>query len=160
MAANRVGVRRGEGFVVKPPAFVTVGVPVTDDRGQGGEQAVGGFVLLREIGFGFEIAEQRAAGAHDIHRVGMRGNPLKRGAQFRRQAAQPFEFDDVGVEFGPGGQAAFEQQPGDFLEARPLREGFDIVAAVAQPGTSLAHGAQRRGAGHLAAQSGAVGGFS
>ena len=54
-------------------AFVGEAVPVGHDRREGGEQAVGDVALLVEAQLRFQGAEDRGAGAHHVHRVGVLG---------------------------------------------------------------------------------------
>ena len=70
---------------VDADTVVAVTVPVADNRGEDCEHAFDLVLLLVEIRFRFQIAQHRAAGAHDIHGMGAGGNALERVLHCRRQ---------------------------------------------------------------------------
>ncbi len=65
------------GHTLDALAFAAEAIPVAHDRRERGQQAVGLVVLLGKDFLGFQVAQERAAGAHDVHRVGVGGDALQ-----------------------------------------------------------------------------------
>ena len=121
--------------------------PVQQHRRERREQPVSHVELARKIAFGLEVAEQGAAGAQNVHRMGVARDGFQRRLERIGQPAQALEALHVGIELGLRRQAAVMQQVGHFLEPGVLRQVVDVVAPVGEAGAFLADGADRRFAG-------------
>ena len=153
MPADGVGIALG----VDAHTVLRVAPPVSDDGRKNGEQAVGHVLLLGKIGFGFQIAQHRAAGAHHIHGMGAGRNAFQYFAQWRRQFTQALELGLICRQPGRRGQlAAMQQQIGDFLEAGIGRQIAHVITAIGQSRAFLADRTQTGFASDLAAQPGAA----
>ena len=144
------------GHAVDALAVVAEAVPVAHDRRERGQQAIGHVALHAEVFFGFDIAQERATGAHHVHRVCVSGDALQHFFQRLRQVAQLAQLGAVGRQLGFGRQLAVQQQVGNFFKLRIGGQFAHVVAAIGQAGTRLAHGRQCGLPGHLATQAGAT----
>ena len=114
-------------------------VPVEQDAGEGGQQSVGNLLLVLEITFRLEIAEHRAAGAQNIHRMRVGGNHLEHLAQGLRQLAQGHQTLFVGLELLQRRQLAVVQKVRNLLEGRVFGEIIDVVSTIGQPSALFAN---------------------
>ncbi len=110
-------------------------MPVHQHRTEAGQHPVDqifrhGFAV--RFRFLFACAEHRAAGAHHVHRVRIRGDRLQCLPHRLRQAAQRFQLGPVGLELGGVRQCAVDQQMRDLLELGLVGEIQDVVAAIVQ----------------------------
>ena len=144
------------GHAVDALAVVAEAIPVAHDRRERGQQAVGLVALLGEVFLRFDVAQERATGAHHVHRVGVGGDAFQHFFQRLRQVAQLAQFALISVQFGLGRQFAVQQQVGHFFKLRIGRQFAHVVAAIGQPGTGLAHGGQCGLPGNLATEPGAT----
>ena len=102
VAADRLFV----GYAVNALAVMAEAIPVAHDRREGGQQAVGLVLLLGEVFLRLDIAQERATGAHHVHRVGVGGNALQHFFQCLGQIAQLLQLGRVGSQLGLGRQFA------------------------------------------------------
>ncbi len=77
------------GLGVDAHAIVRIAIPVADDRGQHGEQAIGGVLLLLETLLGLQVAEHGRAGAHHVHGMGTGRNLLEHCLERGGQPLRP-----------------------------------------------------------------------
>ena len=139
-------------FGLDAHAFVGEAVPVGDDGREQREHAINLVVLLAEVLLGLKVTQHGAAGAHDIHRVGVFRDLLKDGLQRGRQATQALQFLLVGVQFLAIGQFAPQQKIGNFLELGLLGQIGNFIAPIGQARTAFANGTQRCFSSNLSAQ--------
>ncbi|SAK99853.1 hypothetical protein AWB76_07796 [Caballeronia temeraria] len=134
------------GFDFDAFAVVRIVVPIEQHRAERRHQLVGDILRARHVVIvllGQDRAEHGDAGAHDVHRMRGRGNPLERGLQVRGQAAQRLQLGLVRLQFGGVRQLAVHEQMRDFLELGRSRHIENVVAAIVQIVAGLADGAQR-----------------
>ena len=132
-------------------------MPVQQHRRQAGEQPVRNVALVGEIALRLDVAEERYARPHHVHRMRASRHHFQHCFQFIRQPAVRLDFAHVGVQFGLVGQLTAQEQVGNFLEVRVLGEIVDVVAAVGEPGAFLADGAKT---GHARCYAGQSAGLS
>ncbi|MNN43366.1 hypothetical protein D3C81_1576000 [compost metagenome] len=137
-------------------AFVAEAIPVSHDRRECSQQAIGLVVLLGEVVLRLQVAQERAARAHHVHRVGVGGDAFQHFFQRLRQVAQLAQLGDVGVQLRLARQFAVQQQVGDFFELCVSRQFTNVITTIGQTGTRLAHGGQCGLPGYLATEPGAT----
>ena len=138
------------GLDIDAASAVRVVIPVEQHRPERGHQSVGDvaragdvvILLLRQGG-----AQGRAAGPHDVHRMGARGHLLQHAQHRPRQPAQAHELRLVAAQLRSRGEFSVHQQVGDFLELALLRDVENIVAAIVQVIAAAPDGAQGGAAG-------------
>ncbi|MCY1438434.1 hypothetical protein D9M71_546360 [compost metagenome] len=133
-------------------AFMAEAIPVGHDRRERREQAVGLVVLLGEIFLRFQVTQERATGAHHVHRVSVGRNALEHFLQRLRQVAQGAQLAHVVGQLGLGRQVSVQQQVGHFFKLRLGGQLTDVKTAVGQAGAGLADCRQCGLPGYLATQ--------
>jgi len=140
------------GHAVDALAVVAEAIPVAHDRRERGEQAVGDIALHAEIFLRLDIAQERAPGAHHVHRMGVGGDAFEHFFQGLGQVTQFAQLVAVRGQFCLGWQFTVQQQVGDFFKLGVSGQFAYVVATVGQAGAGLAHGGQCSLPGDLATQ--------
>ncbi len=113
--------------------------------------------LVRTVGgIGVGHAEQRHPGAQHVHRMGVARHHADERFHRAWQPPLSVQLDGKVVQLLAGRQFAEQEQIGDFLKGRLLRQVADRVPAIAQPGVAFVHLAEGRLAGQHAFEAGSV----
>gem|GEM_PF-4589022 len=133
MPANALFITGG----IDAHTLVAVAIPVRNDGREGRQHPVNMMILLAEIRLGLEIAQHRAARAHDIHWMGIGRNLLEHRTKRRRQFTQGFQALAIGFELGLCRQMTINQQMSNFFKLGVLGQIMNIIASIGQPGAGL-----------------------
>ena len=92
-----------------PDAIVAEVIPVVDQPRENRQHTVDRIQLTIKVVFCFQIAQHRATGTHNIHRVSGCRNVLQHRFQGVWQLSQPLQTGLVGAQFLSAGQFAMWQ---------------------------------------------------